>query len=187
MESNMTSLELFELNAHGDAYDPFVSYGDPFGDDDENDLMNTQIPIDNNFLDEFDSLMFNDVDDRQLVLEESGNDAEVTDGDNKQNRDDNLDDVFKNDADENLPRIQVELDKLNYSNESINNLELELEVTSIVKSKDLVDMSLSFFWYQGSETGICAAFAGIERRAQWPRSAVRSVRGKSQAILRQFD
>ncbi len=30
--------------------------------------------------------------------------------------------------DDHLPRVQVELDKLNYANESINNLELELEV-----------------------------------------------------------
>lgn len=30
-------------------------------------------------------------------------------------------------SDEHLPRVQVELDKLNYANESINNLELELE------------------------------------------------------------
>ena len=30
-------------------------------------------------------------------------------------------------SDEHLPRVQVELDKLNYANESINSLELELE------------------------------------------------------------
>lgn len=35
--------------------------------------------------------------------------------------------VFESESDEHLPRVQVELDKLNYANESINSLELELE------------------------------------------------------------
>ena len=31
-------------------------------------------------------------------------------------------------GEDHLPRVQIELDRLNYTNESINNLELELEV-----------------------------------------------------------
>ena len=35
-------------------------------------------------------------------------------------------DAVEAESDEHLPRVQIELDKLNYANESINNLELEL-------------------------------------------------------------
>jgi hypothetical protein len=132
MESNMTSFNFLEFNnkrsnAYGD--DPFVSYGDPFGDvDDDDDLMNTQIPIENNFLDEFDQLVLNDFDEQKQSIFETENEINSTaPEDNNELLDDN-DDVFREESDRNLPRIQVELDKLNYSNESINNLELELEV-----------------------------------------------------------
>jgi hypothetical protein len=38
-----------------------------------------------------------------------------------------IEDNFIEESDDHLPRVQEELDKLNYANESINNLELELE------------------------------------------------------------
>jgi len=40
---------------------------------------------------------------------------------------DNEDVIDEEESNDHLPRVQVELDKLNYANESINNLELELE------------------------------------------------------------
>ncbi|CAF0724516.1 unnamed protein product [Brachionus calyciflorus] len=46
---------------------------------------------------------------------------------NTQSNLDNDPNSFENESDEHLPRVQVELEKLNYSNEAINNLELELE------------------------------------------------------------
>lgn len=47
------------------------------------------------------------------VNQQAGEDTETTEAETE--------------SDEHLPRVQVELDKLNYANESINSLELELE------------------------------------------------------------
>jgi hypothetical protein len=47
--------------------------------------------------------------------------------DDNSNTDSLSDDVAVDESDEHLPRVRIELEKLNYANESINNLELEYE------------------------------------------------------------
>ena len=49
-----------------------------------------------------------------------------------------LEEEEEEEGQDHLPRVQIELDRLNYTNESINNLELELEVCM---------NSFSFYYY----------------------------------------
>lgn len=88
------------------------TFGD-FGDD----LLNDEDRLDKNDENLFESLIIND---------ENLNNFLNDDGNNDQLEKQNDTEVYI-ESDDHLPRVQEELDKLNYSNESINNLELELE------------------------------------------------------------
>ena len=52
----------------------------------------------------------------------------INNNNNNENEENNEQIAEEEEGEDHLPRVQVELDRLNYTNESINNLELELEV-----------------------------------------------------------
>jgi hypothetical protein len=92
------------------------SFGE-FGDD----ILNDEDRLDKNDDNLFESLIVND-DNLNNFLNDNVSDN--NDGD--EIVEENKTEIFV-ESDDHLPLVQEELDKLNYSNESINNLELELE------------------------------------------------------------
>lgn len=61
-----------------------------------------------------------------MVVENGSSSVDVASATHQQ-ADEETESTEATESDEHLPRVQVELDKLNYANESINSLELELE------------------------------------------------------------
>jgi hypothetical protein len=73
--------------------------------------------------DEDEDILINEISPETIEQHGSPNEHDEFENANR----DNAGDHHQEESDEHLPRVQVELDKLNYANESINSLELELE------------------------------------------------------------